>query len=131
MKNTPFYILFVATLFFPFSSISVEAQENVLNPLCTRTGNTGAVCEENSRTLNEDESSGNVLDVASTVLDIFSYVIGVAAVVVLFISGVKFATSAGDPAKISNARNTIIYALIGIVVAVLAQSIVLFVLDRL
>ena len=47
------------------------------------------------------------------------------------ISGIRFAVSQGEPSKVNSARNAIIYSAVGIVVAVMAQSIVLFVLDKL
>ena len=127
-----------SSLFFlPFSMVVILGTgtpafaQNVLDPLCNKAGGSSAVCRENDQTRKEDESNSSVLDIASTVLGIFSYVIGIAAVIVLFIGGVKFATSAGDSAKIGNARNTVIYAFVGLVIAILAQAIVSFVLDRL
>ena len=66
--------------------------------------------------------------------DILQIVIGiVAAVSVLFIvvSGLRFVLSAGDPQETAKARNTIVYALVGLVVAVAAEAIVTFVVDRL
>lgn len=53
------------------------------------------------------------------------------AVLVIVISGVQFILSRGDPQKAANARNTIIYASIGLVLGILAFSIVRFVLGRL
>ena len=108
-----------------------SAQDNVLNPLCDRAGGSSSVCRENNATRNESSNNNRLLGVAGTVLEIFSYVLGVTAVIVLIIGSVKFVTSAGDSAKVSSARNTVIYALVGVVVALLAQAIVLFVLDRL
>lgn len=55
---------------------------------------------------------------------------GVIAIVVIMISGLKFITSSGDSKKAEEARNTIIYAAVGLVVVALAQFIVKFVLAR-
>lgn len=64
-------------------------------------------------------------------ITILSIVIGFAAVVVIILSGLRFVTASGDPQAIAKARGSIIYALVGLVVAVLAESLVLFVLDKL
>lgn len=53
------------------------------------------------------------------------------SVIVIMIGGFKYIVSSGDPAKVNNAKNTILYALIGLIVAIFAQVIVSFVLSRL
>jgi hypothetical protein len=55
---------------------------------------------------------------------------GIIAVLVIIIGGLMYITSNGDSGKISNAKNTIIYALIGLVVIVLSQSIITFVVSK-
>lgn len=74
-----------------------------------------------------DESG--VTDFISTTVNILSIVIGIAAVIVIILSGFKFITSGGDSSKVATAKNTLIYALIGLVVAALAQFLVHFVLS--
>lgn len=51
------------------------------------------------------------------------------AVLIITIAALQYVISAGDPQKVSRAKDTIIYALIGLVVAILAFAIVNFVLD--
>lgn len=64
------------------------------------------------------------------VVSILSFIVGVAAVIMIIIGGFKYITSGGDSANIASAKNTILYAIIGLVVAVLAQVIVRFVLNQ-
>lgn len=54
-------------------------------------------------------------------------VIGLVAVVVIVYGGIQYSTSLGDPGKITQARNTIIYGVIGLVVGMLAWVIVQFI----
>lgn len=61
---------------------------------------------------------------------LFSTVIGIIAVVMIIISGIKYITSTGDPASVNSAKNTLLYAVIGLVIAALAQIIVRFVLTQ-
>ncbi len=69
-------------------------------------------------------------DKISTVISILSFVVGVIAVVMIIVGGIRFITSQGDGSATAAARNTIIYAVVGIVVAVMAQIIVKFVVGR-
>lgn len=64
------------------------------------------------------------------VLQLVSAVGAVIALIVITIAALKYIFSQGDPNKISNAKNTIIYALIGLVIAITAFSIVTFVITE-
>jgi len=56
---------------------------------------------------------------------------GALALLIITLSGFRYITSAGDPQKMSKAKNGIVYALIGLVIAILAQSLVAFVVTKL
>lgn len=74
------------------------------------------------------------IDVPGSVLGIVNWLlfaVGVVAVIMLIWGGIKYATSAGDSNKVTAAKNTILYAIIGLAVAVLAFAIVSFVLTTL
>ena len=58
-------------------------------------------------------------------------VIGFIAVIVIILGGVQYTTSAGDSGKVKKAKDTIMYGIIGLVIALLAYSIVNFVLTSL
>lgn len=64
------------------------------------------------------------------IVNILSLIVGIAAVIMLIIGGLKYVTSGGDSNAISSAKNTILYALVGVVVAVLAQFLVHFVINK-
>jgi hypothetical protein len=75
--------------------------------------------------------SGNALSqTIKTVVNILSAIVGAAAVIMVIVGGFRYVTSGGDSAGISSAKNTILYALIGLIIAALAQVIVRFVLGR-
>lgn len=61
---------------------------------------------------------------------VFAIAGGIAVIIIMF-AGIKFVTSQGDPQAIAKARNTIIYAAIGLAVSVAALSIITFVVERL
>jgi ABC-type Fe3+ transport system permease subunit len=65
-----------------------------------------------------------------TIVNILLYILGAIAVVMIVIGGIRYTTSNGDSSAITSAKNTILYAVIGLVVAILAYSIVNFVLSQ-
>jgi hypothetical protein len=65
-----------------------------------------------------------------TIVNILLYILGAIAVVMIVIGGVRYTTSNGDSSAITSAKNTILYAVIGLIVAILAYSIVNFVLSQ-
>lgn len=64
------------------------------------------------------------------IVNIFSIIVGIISVIMIIYGGFRYVTSGGDSNNVSNAKNTIIYAIIGLVVVALAQFIVQFVLDK-
>lgn len=64
------------------------------------------------------------------IINIISVVVGVVAVIMIVFGGLKYITSGGESSNVSSAKNTILYAIIGLVVVALAQFIVRFVLDK-
>lgn len=63
------------------------------------------------------------------VVNVLLFVLGAIAVIMIIIGGIRYATSNGDSGQITTAKNTILYAVIGLIVAILAYAIVNFVLD--
>lgn len=62
--------------------------------------------------------------ITSTVL----YAVGIVSVIMLIYGGFRYIMSGGDSKKVTDAKNTILYAIIGLIIAVLAYAIVHFVL---
>jgi hypothetical protein len=69
-------------------------------------------------------------DQIEIVVNILLFLLGAVAVVMIVIGGIRFATANGDQSAVTSARNTILYAVIGLVVAIMAYAIVNFVLDQ-
>lgn len=64
-----------------------------------------------------------------TVTNVLLFIIGAIAVIMLIIGGIRYVLSGGDQAQVTSAKNTILYAIIGIVVAILAFAAVDFVIE--
>jgi magnesium-transporting ATPase (P-type) len=100
---------------------------------------TGGVCS-GAQTLNisdnttvvcgADDTTTTFNSILTKIINIFSVIVGVIAVVMIIVGGLKYITSGGDSTKVGGAKNTILYALIGLVIVALAQVIVKFVLNK-
>lgn len=66
-----------------------------------------------------------------TILQIVFALAAAVALIMLLIASIKYITSRGDPAGVAKAKNTILYAVIGLVIAASAFSIVSFVVKAL
>jgi zinc transporter ZupT len=65
------------------------------------------------------------------VITILLMLVAVIAILMIIVGGLKYITSGGDSGKVSSAKDTIFYSVIGLVIALLAQVIVRFVVNRL
>lgn len=63
-------------------------------------------------------------------VNIFSVIVGIIAVIMIVVGGLRYITSGGDTGKVSGAKNTIIYAIVGLIIVAVAQFIVRFVLSK-
>lgn len=87
-------------------------------------------CNENSTRICQTDSTTLANDVIKPVINILLTVAGMIAVLMIVIGGIRYITSDGDSNRASQAKNTILYALIGLIVAVSSYAIVNFVLGR-
>jgi hypothetical protein len=67
----------------------------------------------------------------TVVLQIVFGIIGAFALLMVTVSGLRYVLSGGDPQKVARAKNGIIYSLVGVAIAITAESIVGFVIGRL
>lgn len=75
------------------------------------------------------DADAGVRGIIDDALNIISIITGVAGVVMVLLGGFRYITAGGDSGKISSAQNTIIWAVVGLVVAAMAQVLVRFVLN--
>ena len=78
--------------------------------------------------LPQEAAGDSLMTRVTKVINLVLGAIGLVAVVVIIIGGISFITSQGDSSKVTKARNTILYGIVGLVIALLAYAIVNFVL---
>lgn len=66
--------------------------------------------------------------VFKTITNVLLFIIGAVSVIMLIIGGIRYVVSGGDSSAVTGAKNTILYAVVGIVVAILAYALVNFVI---
>ncbi len=65
----------------------------------------------------------------NTITNVLLFLIGAISVIMLIIGGIRYVVSGGDSGAVQNAKNTILYAIVGIIVAILAYAVVNFVIS--
>lgn len=98
-----------------------------LNPFETACGGANSdttICKGSNDTLLGSDG------IVRKVINLLMTLAGVIAVIVIIIGGIRYTTSGGDAGNTKSAKNTILYAIIGLVVAIMSFAIVNFVLDR-
>lgn len=74
--------------------------------------------------------SNSLADIAKKIVNLLSVVVGVVAVIMIIVGGFRYITSGGESSNVSGAKNTLIYAIVGLIIVALAQFIVHFVLSN-
>lgn len=91
---------------------------NVFDSACSGESADTALCQ------NKDQ---NATSYVSTIVNTLLYLLGAVAVIMIIYGGIRYTLSMGDAAKVQAAKNTILYSVVGLVVAILAYAIVNFV----
>ncbi len=107
-----------------------DAQQQINNGLCA-----GSNLQFTENPGQCDVSSGDANDKINTlihrIVNLLSAIVGIVAVIMIIVGGFRYITSGGNDTSVTSAKNTILYAIIGLVVVALAQLIVRFTLSKL
>ncbi len=136
LRNAIIALVSVATLMAPAVLLpaTVGALDQVQNGLCQGTNlsvdinNTTTPCDTQST--QGTSTNDRVNRVITLVINILSLIVGVVAVIMIIVGGLKYVLSSGDSGNVTGAKNTIIFAIVGLVIVALAQFIVRFVLAK-
>ena len=104
---------------FVLAPIGTVAAAGPLDAVCANNADS-AVCQ------NKDENSG---DFVGNLVNTLLYILGAISVLVIIIGGIMYVTSGGNSGSVTKAKNTILYAIVGLIVAFLAYAIVNWVVD--
>jgi hypothetical protein len=102
-------------------------QNQINNQLCAGSngdfsgGTNSAPCTTSGQAANS---------LVTTIINVLSLIVGVVAVIMIIIAGFRYIASGGKQESVTGAKNTILYAIVGLVIVALAQLIVHFVLGK-
>jgi hypothetical protein len=86
--------------------------------------------EEGVKGAGGDTKKDDIGPLVKNVVNIMLFILGAAAVIMIVIGGIKYTVSGGDSSAVKSAKDTILYSVVGVVVALLAYAIVNFVIGN-
>ncbi len=117
-----FIIIFISILSFSvLLSQPIYAEDICANEYIDEDIKSAAGCDKGN--------SGYLPDIVKNIIEAIILVLGIVAVIFIIIGGVQYMTSIGDAGKVKKAKDTILYAVIGLVICILSYVIVNFVID--
>ena len=116
-----------------FAMPVVSAAPGIFDDVCGAGGTGGsAVCIERGKGQSQQDNSFFGKNGALTkIAKLVALGVGVVSTIMVMVGGFKYATASGDPSNVKSAKDTILYAIIGVVIAALAGSIIQFVIVKL
>ena len=118
----------LGVLFMPTTGLAKVTIDDANKENCTNSGGSQVATKDGGTVCSGGNSITNVF---RTVTNVLLFLVGAVAVIMLIVGGFRYVTSNGDQNSVTGAKNTIMYALIGIVVAFLAFAAVNFVTGQL
>ena len=98
-------------------------------------GSVSAQVSKGIDTATTSEMKGKSIDgdkgLIKTVVNVLLWAVGILSVIMIIFSGLRYITSAGDASKTKSAQSTLIYSVVGLIVAIMAWAIVNMVINRL
>ena len=105
----------------------------VFTPAVSAANGINICSEENQNSVycqNKDKGEDQVNGIIKTIVEVLLTAVGAISIIMIVIGGIMFALSSGDAQKAAKARNTVLYAVVGLIVSIFASAIVNFVFNR-
>ena len=105
----------------------------VFTPVVSAANGIDICSEENQNSVyckNKGSGETQVNGIIKTIVEVLLTAVGAISIIMIVIGGIMFALSSGDAQKAAKARNTVLYAVVGLIVSIFASAIVNFVFNR-
>jgi len=109
-------------------AVSGIASADISSNVCT--GSVAASGSSNGNCTTRGDATSGLTQLAQTITKWFTIIVGAISIIMIIYGGFRYITSGGDSGKVGNAKNTLIYAIVGLIIVVLAQLIVNFVITQ-
>ena len=122
----------LALLVLPALALGVATPAFAANNLSLSEGANSAKGDDQTKCIfgSEDGCTSGETPLFQTITNVLLFIIGAVSVIMLIIGGFRYTVSQGDSSALTSAKNTILYSIIGIVVAILAYGVVNFVISN-
>ena len=130
MKKLLLTLMAVFTLSVPVYAVSGSAFAVDVFQSCSNGAGGSDVCQDANGQQANNGKNNPIINIIKQAITIISFVIGIAAVIGIVVSGVRIIVAGGDSQAVASARTGLIYSLVGLAVAAVAQAIVAFVLSQ-
>lgn len=75
-------------------------------------------------------SNQNLPDIITTIINVMLFIAAALAVIMIIYGGIRYITAHGDEKQVKVAKDTIVYSVAGLIIAILAYALVTFIFDR-
>lgn len=118
-----------ALLLVPVMALAVGAVSPVLSTATPASAASTGI-REGADSARGDDQSEDLNANFKLITNVLLFIVGAISVIMLIIGGIRYTVSGGDAGQITSAKNTILYAIVGIVISILAYAIVNFFIDQ-
>ena len=125
MKKSIISIAIMTCAVFGASVLSTASLSGSVSAQVSKGIDTATTSEMKSKSIDGDKG------LIKTVVNVLLWAVGVLSVIMIIFSGFRYITSAGDASKTKSAQSTLIYSVVGLIVAIMAWAIVNMVINRL
>ena len=124
MKRIKLFIASLTIAVFGLVALAPATTTYAVNPLDTVCAN-----GQNADNIVCKNQGDNASSLIATLVNTLLFLVGAISVVMIIWGGITYTTSTGDSGRVTRAKNTILYAIVGLVVSFLAYAIVNWVLN--
>ena len=125
MKKSIISIAIMTCAMFGASVLSTASLSGSVSAQVSKGIDTATTSEMKGKSIDGDKG------LIKTVVNVLLWAVGVLSVIMIIFSGFRYITSAGDTSKTKSAQSTLIYSVVGLIVAIMAWAIVNMVINRL
>lgn len=125
MNKIKVYIAALSVSIFGAIALIPAGNAAAFDPLAEPCANGGAseICNQQS-----EEDAGQLI---ADIVNILLFIVGTLSVIMIIVSGLMYVSSTGDSGRVTKAKNTLMYSIVGLIVAFVAFAIVNWVVDKL
>lgn len=125
MKKSIISIAIMTCVVFGASVLSTASLSGSVSAQVSKGIDTATTSEMKGKSIDGDKG------LIKTVVNVLLWAVGALSVIMIIFSGFRYITSAGDTSKTKSAQSTLIYSVVGLIVAIMAWAIVNMVINRL